>query len=75
MVIPQLNLCELIRLPLNNCKCGSDNISIAECYTLGVQNYCIIKCMKCDREIKRRSYKRAEQAWNKNNPKKARGNK
>lgn len=74
MTLPPFNPLKILKpLPnLNNCKCGSSNISIAECYTLGIQNYCIIKCMKCDREIKRRSYKRAEQAWNKNNPKKAR---
>ena len=71
MVLPQITLSELKPLPnLNDCKCGSDNISIAESFTFCIQNYTIIKCNKCNREIKRRTYKKAEKAWNKNNAKK-----
>ena len=55
---------------LNQCECGSDDIAIDEHYTSGVYDYAIIKCKKCNREIKRKSLKKAEKAWNKNNPKK-----
>lgn len=71
MVLPQLNSFENIRMPLNNCICGSDDIAITESHILGIQNYAIIKCNKCKRAIKRRTYKKAEKAWNKNNPKTA----
>ena len=71
MVLPQLNSFEHIRMPLNNCICGSEDIAITESHILGIQNYAIIKCNKCNREIKRRTYKRAEEAWNINNPKTA----
>lgn len=71
MVLPPMNLSELKSFPdLNKCKCGSYDITIAESFILGIQTYAIIKCNKCDREIKRRTYKRAEKAWNKNNPQK-----
>lgn len=72
MTVPSFNPLKILKpLPnLNNCKCGSSNITIAEKFTLGIQTYAIIKCYKCDREIKRRTYKRAVEAWNKNNPKK-----
>lgn len=70
MVLPILSLDDLKPVPnINRCICGSDDIAIAESYTLCVQNYAIIKCNKCNREIKRRTYKRAEEAWNENNPK------
>ena len=70
MVLPEITLSDLKPLPnLNECKCGSDNISIAESSILGIQNYAIIKCNKCGMEIKRRTYKKAEKAWNENNPK------
>ena len=70
MVLPEITLLDLKPAPdLNDCKCGSDNISIAESSILGIQNYAIIKCNKCGREIKRRTYKKAEKAWNENNPK------
>lgn len=69
MVPPTLSLDDLKPLPnINKCICGSDDIAIAESHILGIQNYAIIKCNKCNREIKRRTYKRAEEAWNKNNP-------
>ena len=58
-------------MPLNNCICGSDDIAITESHILGIQNYAIIKCNKCNRGIKRRTYKKAEKAWNENNPKTA----
>ena len=70
MVLPPRTLSDWPPLPnLNECKCGSNDISIAESFTCCVQNSAIIKCNKCGREIKRRTYKRAEEAWNKNNPK------
>lgn len=53
---------------LNQCECGSDTIAIDESHTRGVQNYVIIKCKKCKREVKRRNYNKAVKAWNKNNP-------
>jgi hypothetical protein len=53
---------------LNRCRCGSHNICIIEKSTLGIPNYTIIKCNDCSRGIKRRTYKKAERAWNKNNP-------
>lgn len=55
---------------LNQCECGSNDITIDENYTSIVQNYVIIKCKKCSKEIKRKSLKKAEKAWNKNNPSK-----
>lgn len=72
MILPELNFNKLYKcLPnLNKCVCGSDDISIIEQHTLGIQNYAVIKCNKCNREIKRRTYKKGEKAWNKNNPKK-----
>ena len=70
IVMPEFNLEKLKPLPnINKCSCGSYDIAIAESFTLCIQNYAIIKCNKCGREIKRRTYKRAEKAWNKNNPK------
>ena len=54
---------------INDCKCGSSDIAICEKATLGIQNYAMLKCAKCGREIKRRTYRKAEKAWNKNNPK------
>lgn len=74
MVLPELNFNKLYQpLPnINKCVCGSDDIAIIEKSTLGIQNYTILKCNKCGREIKRRTYERAEKAWNKNNPKKGR---
>ena len=55
---------------LNQCECSSDDIAIKERYTLGFRNHTIIKCRKCNREIKRRTLQRALKAWNKNNPNK-----
>lgn len=55
---------------LNECSCGSHDIYVSESYVSGVQDFAIIKCNKCGREIKRRTYKKAAEAWNKNNPKK-----
>ena len=58
------SLDKLIRLThLNKCRCGSTKISITD-----IQTRAIIKCCECGREIKRRTLKKAEQAWNKNNP-------
>ena len=69
MIIPKLDFSELKPIPnLNKCVCSSDDISIAELYTFDIRNYAIIRCQKCNREIKRRTYKQAEKAWNKNNP-------
>ena len=69
MVLPQITLSDLKPFPdINKCKCGSYNISIAESFTFCIQNYAIIKCNDCNREIKRRTYRKAEKAWNKNNP-------
>ncbi len=67
MILPELDFNKLYQsLPnLNKCVCGSGDIAIRE-----KTNYTILKCNKCGREIKRRTYKRAEMAWNKNNPKK-----
>ena len=47
---------------LNKCRCGSTKISITD-----IQTRAIIKCRECGREIKRRTLKKAEEAWNKNN--------
>lgn len=69
MVLPPLDSFKGLRMPLNNCICGSDDIAVAESFTLGIQTYAIIKCNKCGRGIKRRTYKKAEEAWNQNNPK------
>ena len=54
---------------INNCKCGSADIAICEKFTFGIPNYAILKCNRCGREITRRTYRKAEKAWNKNNPK------
>lgn len=72
MVLPEFDFNKFyLSLPNpNTCVCGSDDIAIIESQTLGVQTRTIIKCNKCGREIKRRTYKRAEKAWNKNNPQK-----
>lgn len=69
MVLPPLDSFKDLRMPLNNCICGSDDVAVAESFTLGIQTYAIIKCNKCGREIKRRTYKKAAEIWNKNNPK------
>ena len=66
-------LCNLFKMlepipQLNRCKCGSDNIAISIHETLGVRTETVIKCCDCNREVKRRTYKKAEKVWNKNNP-------
>ena len=67
MVLPPTTLSDLFLPDINDCKCGSNDISISESFTFCVQNYAIIKCNKCGREIKRRTYQKAEKAWNANN--------
>ena len=70
MVLPKFDLRDFKLLPnVNDCVCGSDDIVIAEEFTLGVLSYTTIKCNKCNREIKRRTYKKAAKVWNRNNPK------
>ena len=65
MVLPEFDFNKLYQsLPnINKCVCGSDNIAISE-----KSNYTILKCNSCNKEIKRRTYEKAEKAWNKNNP-------
>ena len=58
---------------LNRCRCGSDNIAIFKHSILGIDTYTIIKCEDCSRGVERRTYRKAEEAWNKNNPLRERG--
>ena len=68
MVRPCIDEKKLLKLltpmpNINHCICGNWDIAINE-----NSNYTILKCNKCNREIKRRTYEKAEKAWNKNNP-------
>ena len=70
MTIETGNLFKKLKpLPLlNRCRCGSNNITILEHHILGISTYTIIKCNDCSRGLERRTYRKAEEAWNKNNP-------
>ena len=70
MVLETGNLFEKLKpLPyLNRCRCGSNNIGIIEHSILGISTYVIIKCNDCSRGVERRTYRKAEKAWNENNP-------
>ena len=66
MTVPELDFYNWRQmLNPNKCICGSCDIDIVESY-----HHFTIRCKKCNREIKRKTYKSAEKAWNKNNPSK-----